>query len=129
MLCVIFSGLLQPLVARILPSFLCEFYNVTAQHQQGAFLDAPPPPLPPPPTHKPPPQHQTRIAFVGRYGCALQTMSAPPPPHPQPEPLTRLTAFVLGIKYEADECVCGANYDIALRCQNILRTTFLHAGP
>lgn len=64
---------------------LCETYNVTAQTRS---LSGPPPAPPPPhshapthPTHPPThklPQHQTRIPFAGRYGCVLQTMSAPP---------------------------------------------------
>lgn len=40
---VIFSLPLHPLVAWILSPCLCESYNVTAQHRQGAFLDTPPP--------------------------------------------------------------------------------------
>lgn len=90
----------------------------------------------PPPLHShhhPHINHHLNIKLVSHLledtAVLCRQCQPPPPPHPQPEPLTRLTAFVLGIKYEADECVCGANYDIALRCQNILRTTFLHAGP
>lgn len=49
---------------------------IMSQYRQEASLD---PLLPPslPPTHEPP-RHQTRIPFAGRYGCVLQTMSAPP---------------------------------------------------
>lgn len=77
-------------------------------------------------TNKQPAQHQFPSPFVGRSGRVLQTMWASCQPG---RPLTWLTAFVFGIKYEADKCVCRANYDVALHCQNISKTKFLHIGP
>lgn len=118
-------GPLHPFFTWILSPCLCESYDVTApagrRHHRTSH----------PHTHTHAnPQHQTHIPyffFLEDMAVFSQTMS--PPPRPPPEPLTWLTALVFGIKCEADECVCGANYDIALRCQNILRTEFLHAGP
>lgn len=103
-----------------------------SQHQQGAAAAAHPTHTR---THMPTLSiklisHFFFFFFLEDMAVFSQTMSPPPPaPVPPPEPLTWLTALVFGIKCEADECVCGANYDIALRCQNILRTEFLHAGP
>lgn len=138
---VIFSGLLHPLAAWVLSPCPCEHHNVSAQHRRKVF---PPSPSLPPPTHKPPQPPPPALQYhhtttSNSYSicrmirlCFCRQCQPPPyskAPNPPPEPLTWLTAFVFRIKYEADECVCGANYDIAPCCQNVLRTKFLPAGP
>lgn len=98
---------------------------IMSQYRQEASLDPLLPPQPPsfPPTHTWTTTASNSHSICWKIWLCFADNVSPP------EPLTWLTAFVFRIKYEADECVCGANYDIALRCQNILRTKFLHAGP
>lgn len=93
------------------------FVCVAAPQRRGAFLHGP---LSAPTAHKPPPQHQTRTSFVGGSVLCRHCQS--------PRASDPADSFCVGIKCEADDCVCGANYDIAPRCQNTPRTRFLRAG-